>query len=117
MERIQLHHVISGKDTKGWVHTHGMDRLGLPELEMRSVPGFLAESAAKILRDVCDYLIESGNRVSVGETMAVSDRTVFRFVKAEPIPGQENHYETERWQIVESECKCADCRATSTETM
>jgi hypothetical protein len=113
MNGIHFHHVISGRETKGWVHSHGMDRLGLPELEMRNVPAFLVEAAAKILRGVCNYMIESGNKVSVGETMALSERTAFRFLKADPIPGQDNHYETERWQIVEVECQCAECGATS----
>ena len=115
MPRVQCDHVISGSDTKGWVHTHGMDRLGLPELEMRDVPGFLAESAAALLEHICDYMIDSGKKVSVGETMAVSKRTTFRFVKAEPIPGHDNHYETERWQIVEVECQCAECGAKEAE--
>jgi hypothetical protein len=90
----------------------GMDRLGLPELEMREVPAFLSEAAANILRHACDYMIDSGKTVVVDETMAVSPRTAFRFVKAKPIPGQDDHYETERWQIVEIECQCAECGAT-----
>ena len=110
--RVECHHVISGSQTKGWVHTHGMDQFGLPDLEIRSVPAFLAASAATILRTACDYMIDSGKKVSLGETMAVSDRTVFRFEKAEPIPGQETHYDTERWQIVEVECVCSECKAT-----
>jgi hypothetical protein len=28
---LQMHHVLG----EGWVHTHGMDRHGLPELEVR----------------------------------------------------------------------------------
>jgi hypothetical protein len=116
MGRVQFHHVISGSHTKGWVHTHGMDRLGLPELEMREVPAFLVEAAANILREVCDYMIDSGKKVSLGEMMAASKQTVFRFVKAEPMPGQENHYHMERWQIVEVECGCAECGAKSAET-
>ncbi len=108
MKGIQFHHVVSGRDTKG-VHTHGMDRLGLPELEMREVPGFLVEAAANILREISDYMSDPGNNVSVGETMAISDRTAFRFAKAMPIPGQENHYEVERWRIVEVECQCEEC--------
>jgi hypothetical protein len=112
MNGIQIHHVIGGSDTKGWVHTHGMDRLGLPELEMREVPGFLVETAASILREACGYMIDSGKKVSLGETMAISDRAVFRFVMAEAIPGQEYHYETERWQIVEVECRCEECGKT-----
>ena len=89
-----------------------MDRFGRPELEMREVPGFLVEAAASILREACGYMIDPGNTVSVGETMAISDRTVFRFVMAEAIPGQECHYEMERWQIVEVECHCEECRGT-----
>lgn len=115
MGRIQCDHVISGTETKGWVHTHGMDRLGLPELEMRKVPAFLAEAAAGMLANVCDYMIDSGKTVSVGETMAVSPRTTFRLVTTVPIPGRENHYETERWQIAEVECQCEDCGANEPE--
>ena len=100
--RIYIHYVTNS-NTKGWVHTHGMDQFGLPELEMRAVPGFLAESAAKLLGFICDYMIDSGKKVSVGETMELSDHTAFRFVKADPIPEAEEHYETERWQVVEVE--------------
>ena len=109
MKGIHFHHVVSGTHTKGWVHSHGMDQHGLPELEMRNVPAFLVEAAAHILREVCNYMIDSGNKVSLGETMAVSDRTAFHFAKAEPILGQENHYEAERWQIVEVQGRCEEC--------
>ncbi len=91
MGRIELHHVISGQDTKGWVHTHGMDEYGLPELEIRDVPGFLAEDAARLLNHVCDYMLDSGNVIKLGETMAVSSRSRFRFIKSEAIPGEEEH--------------------------
>ena len=109
--RIECHHVISGTETKGWVHTHGMDQFGLPELEIRNVPAFLAGNAAAILRTVCDYMIDSGKKVALAETMAISDQSVVEFQKAEPMVGQENHYDTERWQIVEAECRCCDCGA------
>ena len=89
-----------------------MDRFGLPELEIRNVPAFLAGGAATILRTVCDYMIDSGKKVALAETMAISDQLVFRFEKAEPIVGQENHYDAERWQIVEAECVCSECGAT-----
>lgn len=109
MKRIDLHYVISGRDTKGWVHTHGMNQYGLPELESRDVPGFLAEAAAAILNTVCDYMLDSGEIVSLGQTMALSPRTRFRFMKPDPIPGEEDHYDVERWQIVEVEACCQDC--------
>lgn len=109
MEPIQFHFVTSGEGTKGWIHSHGMDQHGLPELEVRDVPGFLAESAASILRHVCNYMIESGNEVRLGEVIATSDRTHFRFVKPQPIPGEESHYEYERWQIFEVDNRCDGC--------
>jgi hypothetical protein len=84
--------------------------LGLPELEIRDCPAFLGESAARILLAVCDYMLDSGTVVKAGETMGISDKTRFRFVKSSPIPGEEDHYETERLQIVEMECRCDTCR-------
>jgi hypothetical protein len=109
MGKVQFHYLTDGRETKGWVHTHGMDCFGLPELEMRDIPGFLVEDAARMLKAVCDYMLDSGNKVCVGETMALSDRTVFRFVMSVPIPGEEEHYEVERWQIVEVEHRCEEC--------
>ena len=109
VQRIECHYVISGIETKGWVHTHGMDRFGFPELEIRNVPAFLVGGAAVILRTVGNYMIDSGKKVSLGETMAISDESVFRFEKAKSIVGQENHYTTERWQIVDAECQCCEC--------
>jgi len=87
-----------------------MDRFGLPELEIRNVPSFLAESAALILRHTCDYMLDSGRKVSLGETMGLSDRTVFQFVKSEPLPGEDEHYRVDRWEIAEVECLCEECR-------
>jgi len=106
---VTMHHVTSGKTTKGWIHTHGMKELGLPELEIRNVPSFLADGAARLLRHVCRYMNEPGVVVKPGETMETSPHTRFRFVKSQPIPGQDNHFEDERWQIVEIEMMCEEC--------
>lgn len=110
-DRVAIHCVISGDGTKGWLHTHGMNRLGLPELEIRDVQLFLAEPAGALLRHVCDYMHNSGTRVYDGETMATSDKTIFRFVNSVPIPGQENHFEVERLRIVEVDVPCSECGA------
>ena len=48
---VDIHCVIGA----GWVHTHGMDRHGLPELEVRGVPGLLFEYAGNVLNEVCAY--------------------------------------------------------------
>ncbi len=114
-KRIEVHHIIAGDSTKGWVHTHGMAEIGLPELEVREVPSFLAEAAARLLQTVCRYMQEPGVVVRLGETMAVSDHTRFRFVRALPIPGEEDHYEVERWQLAEIELRCDECGLTRTE--
>jgi hypothetical protein len=97
----------------GWLHTHGMDAAGLPELEMRHVPAFLAEAAAGLLREVCDYMLETGRRIESGHTMSTSSRTRFKFVTPEPMQGDEDHYESERLQIVDHEplCDCCGFRA------
>jgi hypothetical protein len=108
--KVKMHWIMDGGRTKGWVHTHGMDRLRLPELEIRECPAFLGESAAHILRAVCDYMLDSGTAVKAGETMGISERTTFRFAKPSPIPGEEQHYEVERLQIVEMEGCCDECR-------
>ena len=108
-EVIELHHVRDGEQTKGWQHTHGMSKFNLPELEMRGVPGFLADAAARILNDVCNYMLNGEKRVREGEVMSIGERCRFRVVRAEPIAGYEDHYREERWQLVDVPCACAYC--------
>ena len=106
-KKMAIHHVSEN----GWVHTHGLDQFGLPELEIRNVPPMFAEAAAQILQEVGEYLREPGVVVKSGETMAVSPHTAFRLVAAEPISGNEDHYEVERWELVpfEQVCECCGC--------
>ena len=108
---MKMHHVIG----TGWVHTHGMDKLGLPELEVRDVPDFLAEDAARLLRHICNYMQTGGKLVQLGEVMETSPRTRFRFVKPEPMSGNEDHYLVERLQIVGVGAVCECCGLTSCE--
>jgi hypothetical protein len=105
---IQIHYVF---DLEGWLHTNGLDELGLPELEMRHVPAFLMEDGARLLRHVAGYFIDKEKPVKVGETMQTSPMTRFRFVLPQPLRGQEEHYApyTERWQIVAIEPHCNCC--------
>ena len=98
----------------GWPHTHGMAEKGLPELEIRGVPSFLAPAAAALLNDVCDYMLRTGKRVKAGETMS-SSGAVFRFVAPEPMPGNEEHYEVERLQIVDVAPPCDCCGHSSSD--
>jgi hypothetical protein len=97
---IQVHVVTDGKETKGWVHTHGMAKHGKPELEIRGVPLFLAEDATRFINQVADYFLNGDKPVRLGESMQLGSamRTVV-FAKGEPIPGEEATHEGERWLI------------------
>ena len=63
-------------------------------------------AACGILRSVCHYLKTPGVVVRVGETMALSPKTAFRFIRPAPILGEDEHYQEERWQIVEIAASC-----------
>lgn len=104
-ERFLMHWVIG----TGWVHSHGMDEKGFPEVEVRDVPDFLAEPAAKLIRSVCDYMLDGGIRIRPGEIMQTSPRTSFRLITPEPMPGEEDHYAVARLQIVDLEQSCDRC--------
>ena len=104
-KRFDMHWVIG----TGWIHTHGMAERGFPEIEVRDVPDFLAESAAALLRSVCNYMLDEAVHIKPGETMATSPQTRFRLVKPEPLPGEEDHYTVERLQIVDVEQICESC--------
>jgi Domain of unknown function (DUF4261) len=86
VEGVVMHHVLED----GWVHTHGMRAFGKPELEIRNAPPLFLEAAVNILREACSYLKEPGVVVKVGETMELSSSTAFRFVKPEPLTGNED---------------------------
>lgn len=101
-----VHHHVLGT---GWIHTHGMDRHGLPELEIRDVPDFLAPAAANLLGQVCDYMLEGGRAIKAGESVALGGGTPFRLVRAEPTPGTEDHYEAERLRLEDAEATCSCC--------
>jgi hypothetical protein len=86
-----------------------MAALGFPEIEVRHVQAFLAEDAGRLVRHVCDYMLDSGKRIKPGETMATSPRTTLQFVIAKPMLGHEDHYDVERLLIVETEPVCECC--------
>lgn len=99
---ITIHYLIEDR----WAHTHGMEALGLPELEIRNVPSLFVEAAMALLQHVCDYMQKPGVVVKAGELMTTSPKTRFQFKASEPIPGEEDHYEVERFQLVGIEPTC-----------
>lgn len=100
-KHIQVHMVTSGELTSGWVHSHGMNAFDLPEIEIRGVPTFMMFAAGVLVNEVCDYLLNSGKKVELGQTMRVGRDMPFRFEKLPPIPGDEGHYQVERWTLVD----------------
>lgn len=104
-KRFDIHWVIG----TGWIHTHGMAERGYLEVEGRGVPDFLAESAADLIRHVCDYMLDEMVRIKPGKTMETSPETRFQLIKPEPLAGEEDHYAVDRLQIVEVEHVCECC--------
>jgi hypothetical protein len=109
--RIELHNVFGNVEAGHWLHTHGMAERGLPELEIRGVPSYLADFAGRALRQVCEYMQEPGVEVRLGETMQIGPNSVVRFDKLPPIAGGEDHYEVERWAFAPVGMTCAECGA------
>ena len=105
--KFAIHHVIED----GWVHTHGMDELGLPELEIRNVPSLFVDDAIRLTRFVCAYMQEPGVVMQSGEIMSTSPNTHFQFKASEPITGEEDHFEVARFELVGLNPACEGCHS------
>src|SRR5579859_3731276 len=110
--RITIHCVTDGQDTKAWVHTHGMSDHGLPELEIRSIPTFLSHEAATILTELGEYLSNTDMTVTLGTHLILWDDVIVSFRQSVPIPGEEDHFKDERWELIDVPvgCLCERCR-------
>lgn len=121
VEHIELHIVTDGQG--GWAHTHGMDKFGCADLEVRGIPLFLAEQVADLLNHVAQYIVymkhESGKPVLLGDVVSMGPHSTFRLVKLDPIHGSEEHFIHERWalsdepmrgrcSVCESGCNCGE---------
>ena len=104
-------HMVSGRgEVDGWVHTHGLSALGLPELEIRGVrPNFLMRAAAHALNDIADYLFNSGDVVELGEPLELGANTFVRLAELAPLEGHEEHYADRRWAVVGLPSVCPAC--------
>ena len=102
---LDFHFVIG----TGWLHSHGMARRGLPGVEARGVPAYLADAATGHLRALCRRMIRSGRRLPLGEVVEAARGTPVRFVRADPIPGEEGHYTAERWLLQDVKPACSCC--------
>ena len=112
-------HIVTDLDEGAWVHTHGMDKLGLAELEIRKVPLPLIQFAGQLLNEVADLMVnwkERGDKpVKVGESIQFGRLTLFRVVAAAATrPDEADHYEVMRWAVVAHERSRAQCDACAT---
>lgn len=111
--KIQI--ITSGELTKGWVHTHGLEDVGLPELELRHAPLTLAGLGFKLLNFIGQEMLdaqdagkepyEPGHIKRIGSLPI--DLVSFRYL--DPIPGQEDHYTAPRLALVEPEFLVGTC--------
>lgn len=118
---VAVHMIIADEDdpdeeTTGWVHTHGMDARGLPELEIRGVrPAFLMVNAGELLNKIAAYMVASGNVIKAGENMAMDRQghQVVRFHAAVPMasPHAVDHYDVLRLTITGEGGRCVCCEA------
>jgi hypothetical protein len=101
-------HIVSDFDPKkpgemGWVHTHGLSKFKLPELEIRNVPLFLGPAATGFLNGLAGYMLNGPKPIKVGETYGTGPMAICRVVKADPIVNDPDviatHYQTERWLL------------------
>lgn len=112
MKVLRIHLVTGGEGTQGWVHTHGMDKFGLAELEIRGLPLFMGHAAADLLNQIADYMLNSGHEVKAGQMLQIGASACM--VQADdPIPGEYEHYLVPRWNVVDhpmaiGSCACGD---------
>ncbi len=109
-KRIQIHYVTSGA-CKGWVHTHGLARYGRPELEIRKVPPLFATSAARMLNEIAEYLLESKRPMLPGHTMELGrDLLLMQEGKPDEAHGyDELHYRVPVLTVTAIEPECEFC--------
>jgi len=91
-------HIVT-EETGIWAHTHGLAAYGLPELEVRDAPSYLATPAGTLLNAVADYLLNSGKTVRVGEGIRVDGYGTLTLEAAVPQVPFADHYDHERWTV------------------
>ncbi len=111
---IVVHHVTDGP-AKGWIHTHGLDAHGKPELEMRNIPLFLGAAATGILNDLADHLLNDATTPFLAGDLIAWGRWSIQVREARPDEeagyGAE-HYRTTRLMLVDAPsdgCACDEC--------
>ncbi len=111
---IQIHLVTDGANTKGWIHTHGLEKFGVPDLEIREIPLFLGPYACLLLNEFAEYLVDNFERKPVipGQTIQMGP-CVFTVEECPILPEDEGdgHYTVRRFRLVDSAKMIGRCHA------
>lgn len=75
-------HEVQGADGTWWLHTHGLLRIGLPDLDFVGIPEHTLEDARELMSVVVDALLARGEMESDG-TLLVGDRLRLRLLPLE----------------------------------
>lgn len=102
-------HLVAGPPLDGWVHTHGMADLGLPELEARQIPRYLMQPTAHLLWTIAEYMLDSDRPVLLGDTMHAEGYGKVTLRKLAPYCDYPSHYADERWAIVDEGPPLCEC--------
>ncbi len=114
MREIVVHHVTDGP-AKGWIHTHGLEAHGRPELEIRNVPLFLGGAATGLLNDLAEYLMNDAVSPLVAGELIAWGRWSIQALAARPDDDagfDPEHYRTTRLMLVDAPsdgCECDEC--------
>lgn len=99
---IEVEHIVGGP-SHGWVHTHGLAVLGLPELEIRGVPAFLGTAASRLLVDVANHLAHGQVDPLPGATLTLDRYPQMRLELLGPGAGYDaDHYGDTRLCLVDA---------------
>jgi hypothetical protein len=116
---VMYTHQVSDGPARGWVHTHGLADVGLPELEMRGVSLVLGSAAAKLLEDIAEYMLNEPKPIRAGHTMGLG---LARFRFEEGVADDANGFDTNhfddvtRLSVVELEPAAYGCYVCEAET-
>lgn len=116
-ELIQVHLSPASDDRHVWVHTHGMAKLGKPELEIRNVPLLFQAAAGFMVNELADYIFNADKEVKLGHVFSSHPFEYIYLMRLEPIEGQEDHFTDDRWALVHPSVAqldlplltCSDC--------
>jgi hypothetical protein len=99
-ELIEVHLSPSDDERYVWVHTHGMAKLGKPELEVRDVPLLFQAAAGHMVNNLADYILNEEAEVKLGHIFSSNPFEMVYLARLEPIGGQEDHYVDDRWALM-----------------